>query len=158
VTISIERARADEAVVLAPVLTALCRRSKAHWGYPPDLLARWADDLQIEPAEIAADAVLVARTADDTIVGFARITARADHTQLKDLWVEPGSIGGGVGRSLWDAAVALARTLPHDELRFAADPNAEPFYRRMGARRTGSAASEVVDGRTLPLMAIDLRA
>jgi GNAT superfamily N-acetyltransferase len=158
VTVTIDRAEQDEADALAPVLTALCRRSKAHWGYPPDLLARWADDLHIDSADILADAVLVARTPDDAVVGFARIGARADHTQLKDLWVEPASMGTGVGRSLWDAAVALARSLPHHELRFAADPNAEPFYRRMGARRTGFAASEIVDGRTLPLMAFDLRA
>jgi GNAT superfamily N-acetyltransferase len=157
VTVTIERADEVEADLLAPVLTALCRRSKAHWGYPPDLLARWADDLHISPADIVADAVLVARTPDDVVVGFARLGARADHTQLKDLWVEPASIGTGLGRTLWDAAVALARTSPHDELRFAADPNAEPFYRHMGARRIGFAPSEVVDGRTLPLMAFDLR-
>ena len=54
VTVTIERADAAEADELAPVLTALCRRAKAHWGYPADLLARWADDLRIEPADIVA--------------------------------------------------------------------------------------------------------
>ncbi len=28
---------------------------------------------------------------------------RADHTQLKDLWVEPAAMGDGVGRALWDS-------------------------------------------------------
>jgi len=158
VTVTIERAGGDEADELAPVLTALCRRAKAHWGYAPALLVRWADDLRIEPADIVTDAVLVARSPDGGVAGFARITARVDHTQLKDLWVEPASMGTGVGRSLWEAAVVLARSLPFDELRFASDPNAEPFYVHMGARRTGFAPSEVVDGRTLPLMAFGLRA
>ena len=157
-TVTIERPDADEADRLAPILTALCRRAKASWGYPPELLARWADDLRIDAADIVADIVLVGRIQDTAIAGFARLAARPDHTQLKDLWVEPASMGSGVGRALWEAAVAHARTLPFDELRFAADPNAEAFYVHMGAHRTGYAPSEVVDGRTLPLMAFDLRA
>jgi GNAT superfamily N-acetyltransferase len=160
-TIVVRRAEPAEADALAPVLTALCRRSKAHWGYPPELLVRWADDLRIEPADIIRDQVLVATDSDAAdgdaaIAGFARVVERADHAQLADLWVEPTSMGTGVGRSLWSAAVNVARTLPSDELRFAADPNAEPFYERMGARRIGDLPSEVVQGRTLGLMAYDL--
>jgi Acetyltransferase (GNAT) domain len=68
------------------------------------------------------------------------------------------AMGAGVGRALWAAAVQVARTLPFDELRLAADPNAEQFYARMGARRIGEVGSEVVHGRRLPLMAFDLRA
>ena len=34
---------------------------------------------------------------------------------------------------------------------------AEGFYLRMGARRIGEEASEVVDGRQLPILLIDLR-
>ena len=156
-TVRITRASADEAETLAPVLTALCRRAKAHWGYPAELLARWANDLRIDAADIVADMVLVGRTPDTTIAGFARVTTRIDHAQLQDLWIEPAFMGTGCGRALWDAAVDVARTLPFDELRFAADPNAEPFYEHMGAHRTGFAPSEVIDGRTLPLMAFDLR-
>jgi GNAT superfamily N-acetyltransferase len=149
------------------VLTALCRRSKASWGYVPEVLARWTDDLRIEPVDILRDVVLIANAGTDAdsiadivpriVIGFARVAARSDHTQLKDLWVEPAAMGRGVGRALWDAAVAVARTLPSDELRFAADPNAEPFYERMGARRIGEVESEVVNGRRLPLMGLDLR-
>lgn len=157
-TVAIRRAEPTEADELAPVLTALCRRSKASWGYPTELLARWADDLRIDPDDITRDVVLVARTPDEAIGGFARVSARDDHTQLQDLWVEPACFGTGVGRALWDAAIGVARTLPFDELRLAADPNAEGFYERMGARRIGFAPSEVVNGRSLPLMGFDLRA
>lgn len=156
-TTTIRRVDAAEAADLAPLLTELCRRSKASWGYPPELLERWANDLRIETDDIVRDPVLVAEVLTGNIVGFARIAARTDHTQLKDLWVEPVAMGTGVGRALWTAAVEVARSLPFDELRLAADPNAEPFYVRMGARRIGLAPSEVVNGRTLPLMAFDLR-
>jgi GNAT superfamily N-acetyltransferase len=161
----IRRARADEAADLASVLTDLSRRSKAHWGYHPDLLRRWADDLSIRPEDIDQDAVLVAEVGADPgrIAGFARV-AEGSHTvaggpapaQLKDLWVEPADVGSGIGRALFVAASEVARTLPADQLLIVADPNAEGFYLRMGARRIGEEASEVVDGRRLPILLLDL--
>ncbi len=177
----VRRAGADEAEALAPLLTDLCRRSKAHWGYEPRLLARWADDLRVTPEDIARDVVLLAEVpsaevatgatpaaeasgaAPDRILGFARVTRGARTTlaapapaQLKDLWVEPGDIGAGVGRALFVAACEVARTLPADQLLIVADPNAEGFYLRMGARRIGEEASEVVDDRRLPILVLDL--
>jgi len=157
VPLIIARASADDAEMLAPTLTALCRRSKASWGYPAELLARWADDLRIAPVDIEHDAVLVCRRPSGPILGFSRVALRDDHSQLCDLWVEPGAMGMGVGRALWDAAVEVARALPFDQLHLDADPNAEPFYERMGARRIGEVDSEVVNGRRLPRMAFDLR-
>ncbi len=141
---------------MAPVLTALCRRAKAYWGYPEGLLERWADDLHIEPSDIVADTVLVAEAPNTTLLGWARISRRDDHSQLSDLWVDPAWMRTGVGRALWDAAVDVARTMPFAELRLAADPNAEPFYLHMGAHRIGEVPSEVVNGRRLPLMGFDL--
>lgn len=161
----IRRARADEAEALAPVLTDLCRRSKAHWGYEPGLLGRWLDDLSIRPEDIDRDAVLVAEVGDGPVrtAGFARVTEGArpaltgpGPAQLKDLWVEPGDIGSGVGRTLFAAACEVARTLPADQLLIVSDPNAEGFYLRMGARRIGEAASEAIDGRRLPMLLVDL--
>jgi GNAT superfamily N-acetyltransferase len=155
--------------VLAPVLTELCRRSKAHWGYEPDLLHRWAGDLAITAQDIDRDAVLVAELGDDDggapprIGGFARISrgtsAHLDHpapARLDDLWVEPDAMGAGVGRALFEASCEVARTLPADQMLIVSDPNAEGFYLRMGARRIGEEASEVVDGRQLPILLIDL--
>jgi GNAT superfamily N-acetyltransferase len=161
----IRRARPDEAHDLAPILTDLSRRSKAHWGYDQELLGRWLDDLSISPEDIDRDAVLVAEAGDASarIVGFARVTRGATPVvtasapaQLKDLWVEPRDIGSGVGRALFAAAREVARTLPADQLLIVADPNAEGFYLRMGARRVGEEASEVVDGRRLPILLLDL--
>src|SRR5262245_59115774 len=94
----IRRARPDEATALAPVLTDLCRRSKAHWGYDPELLERWADDLVVTAADIDRDAVLIAELEDaggattGRVAGFARVSrgigAHLDHpapAKLNDL-------------------------------------------------------------------------
>ncbi len=163
--------RCDEAEDLAPLLTVLARRSKAHWGYDAELLRRWADDLRITPQDIVRDVVLLAEVgaagappaAPVRLAGFARVTEEVRITlaapapaQLKDLWVEPGAIGEGVGRALFLAAREVARTLPSDQLLIVSDPNAEGFYLRMGARRIGEEASEVVDGRRLPILLLDL--
>jgi GNAT superfamily N-acetyltransferase len=165
----IRRARAEEGPTLAPLLTGLCRRSKAHWGYDPELLDRWASDLAISAADIDRDVVLVAELGTDDaasparIAGFARISqgtgSHLDHpapAKLNDLWVEPDDIGTGVGSALYEAACEVARTLPADRMLIVADPNAEGFYLRMGARRVGEEASEVVDGRQLPILLNDL--
>lgn len=164
-SLRIRRARAEEAVQLAPILTQLARRAKAQWGYDPELLRRWAEDLRVTPEDIDRDAVLVAEAGDgpDRVVGFARVSAGAPSStgdptpaQLKDLWVMPEDMGRGVGRALFAAACEVARTLPADRLVIVADPNAEGFYLRMGARRIGEEASEVVDGRQLPILLLDL--
>jgi GNAT superfamily N-acetyltransferase len=162
----IRRARAEEGAALAPVLTDLCRRAKAHWGYDQELLDRWASDLVITADDIDRHAVLVAELAHEgtpTIAGFARVSRGSDThlerpapAKLNDLWVEPTHIGTGVGRALFGAACEVARTLPANQLLIVSDPNAEGFYLRMGARRIGEEASEVVDGRQLPILLIDL--
>lgn len=165
----IRRAGPDEAEHLAPLLTDLCRRSKAHWGYDQALLERWSDDLRITPEDIVRDVVLLAEghapdgASSPRILGFARVTQGARTTlatpapaQLKDLWVEPGDIRSGVGRALFGAACEVARTLPADQLLIVSDPNAEGFYLRMGARRIGEEPSEVVEDRRLPILLLDL--
>ena len=82
----IRRARADEGGALAPVLTDLCRRSKAHWGYETELLERWAGDLAITAEDIDRDAVLVAELVDTDgtppprLAGFARISRGSGST------------------------------------------------------------------------------
>ena len=35
-----------------PQLAALALASKAVWGYPPELLAQWRDDLTLTPADL----------------------------------------------------------------------------------------------------------
>ncbi len=167
----IRHARHDEAGALASRLTALCHRSKAHWGYPPELLDRWAGDLRIDPTDIARDVVLVAETDDAAtptgpgspdgtglmLVGFARIGVVDPRiAQLHDLWVEPVAMGQGVGRALMEAAMEVARTLPAERLRIVADPNAEAFYARFGAVRVDEADSDVVAGRRLPILELEL--
>jgi GNAT superfamily N-acetyltransferase len=62
-------------------------------------------------------------------------------------------MGRGFGRALFQRAVEEAKSLGLPEFEIEADPNAEAFYRRMGAERVGTSVTEI-DGerRELPLL------
>ena len=77
--------------------------------------------------------------------------------ELDALFVEPAAMGQGVGRRLWQHAVATAATLGYSEIVLQSDPQAEGFYLAMGARRAGESESTVMPGRMLPLMRFRLR-
>jgi len=136
------------------VLTSLARRAKAHWAYPPELLARFLEDLVVSEAAIADHEVWVLDGGGGP-VGFHRVVV-GEPAVLEDLWLEPASIGAGHGRRLWLHAVEVARRSGASAIELDADPNAVGFYVRMGASHIGDTPSAVVPGRTLPRMRADL--
>ena len=62
-------------------------------------------------------------------------------------------MGTGVGRALFDHAMKTAAAAGAAAVKIEADPHAEGFYERMGARRIGEEVYEL-DGqrRVLPLL------
>ena len=133
-------------------LTALCRRSKAHWGYDAEFMRRSADALAVKPAAIAQGLVVVA---DDGGVpkGVAAVEPMEEDGvfDLTLLFVEPDAMGRGIGRTLFDAASAMAGSHGGTTMSILTDPSAAPFYEQMGARRVGEAPSDAIPGRVLPL-------
>jgi predicted N-acetyltransferase YhbS len=65
-------------------------------------------------------------------------------------------MGRGVGRALLRDAVDRARLAGARTLHIEADPYAEAFYLRFGARRVGEVPSGSLAGRMLPLLVVDL--
>lgn len=148
VDFAIRPARAGE----APILTQLCIRSKAHWGYDATFMAAAVRLLRISEREIAVGGVLVALMAE-VPCGVASIVPlrRVHWCELSHLFVAPERFGRGIGRALFDAAVALAAARGASHISILSDPNAAAFYERLGARRRGQAPSGVVRNRMLPL-------
>jgi len=148
--LTIRLARAEE----ADDLSALCKRSKAHWGYDADFMRLSETALTIAPDFIASGRVLVAEGADGKLLGVASVAPMEESGMfdLVHLFVEPGLIGSGVGRALFAAAAALAKRHGAARLSILADPFAAAFYRRMGARDIGEAPSDAIPGRMLPLL------
>lgn len=141
----------------AELLTELCLRSKAVWGYDADFMQACSSELTIRPADLAGDAFRVALV-DDAIVGVAEIAVTGGDAELAKLFIAPGTIGTGVGKTLFAWAVNEARARGAMRLWIEADPDAAAFYRRMGATDAGSVPSGSIPGRFLPRLRFDLQA
>jgi GNAT superfamily N-acetyltransferase len=138
-------------------LTALCVRSKAHWGYDAAFMKVSAAALNVNEDDIAAGRVLVAVGDAGRVIGVACVVPDGKTSDLDALFVDPPAIGSGAGRALFDAAVALAREQGARRMTILADPNAAAFYERMGARYLRHAPSDAIPGRTLPFYEYDLQ-
>jgi GNAT superfamily N-acetyltransferase len=89
---------------------------------------------------------------DGEPAGFYFLSIEGKQAELELLYVSPIAMGKGYGKVLFQTAERLAVEHGCFCLRIEADPNAVGFYKRMGARQTGWARSEVDDVRELPLM------
>jgi GNAT superfamily N-acetyltransferase len=137
-------------------LTALCVRSKAHWGYDAAFMKLSAAALAVNEDDIVAGRVLVAVDDAGRVVGMACVLSEGETADLDALFIDPPAIGSGAGRALFDAAVASARRQGARHMTILADPNAAAFYERMGARFLRNAPSDAIPGRILPFYEYDL--
>jgi GNAT superfamily N-acetyltransferase len=141
----------------AALLTALCVRSKAHWGYDAAFMKLSAAALVVNEDDIAAGRVLVAADDADRVIGMACVLPEGETADLDALFIDPPAIGSGAGRALFEAALILARRQGARRMTILADPNAAAFYERMGARYLRNAPSDAIPGRTLPFYEYDLQ-
>ena len=140
-----------------PLLSALCLRSKASWGYGAAFMAACRTELTIRPEELRTTLLRVAEGLVGP-VGVAQVSVRDSQAELLKLFVDPEWQKGGIGRRLLAWAVETARGLGADEMIIEADPGAVPFYLRMGASEAGWAPSESIPGRRLPRLVLRLPA
>jgi GNAT superfamily N-acetyltransferase len=167
---------------LAGALTAIALAGKRHWRYPERWIEAWTPQLTVSEAYVAAHPTFAmiaggsggsggsgsARSAEIAGSGgsdagggpvgfYALVPGDGGRVQLDHLWLLPDWIGRGLGRILFEHALACAAGLGADTVWLEAEPNAEPFYRHMGARRAGRRVTEIEGtARVLPLLEIDL--
>ena len=150
--VTVRRAVAGEAAALS----ALCRRSKAHWGYDDAFMALCADTLTVSQTAIAEGRVMVAEDERGVAVGVAAVDVAPAPPDLDLFFVAPEAMGRGVGQRLMTAVVADLRTRGYETLEILSDPHAEAFYRGIGAVRVGAAPSDAIPGRRLPRLRLSL--
>lgn len=142
----------------ADALTEIAHAAKRHWGYPERWIESWRGILTMRP-EFIAENLAYSAIEEGRAVGFYLLTTEADGLHLDHLWIAPHAMGRGIGRTLFEHAVKQTRRLGHRALKIEADPNAEGFYARMGARRVGATATEIEgQRRELPLLLYELDA
>ena len=120
----------------------------AHLYTPEDLAAFLS--VEHTPAKVAAEiadpGMLVQLAADDdgTLLGFCKLTLKsslAGHgtaqapLELKQLYLDPARIGGGIGAALMDWTLDVARQRGADEIQlsvWSGNAGAQRFYARYG--------------------------
>ncbi len=139
-------------------LTALARRSKAHWGYSAEFLTACEDELTYTAEQIRAPGWRFGvGEVGGACVGFYALVRRSpEETELEALFVEPVHIGRGHGGRLLEHAKAAAAADGAARLLIQGDPNAAGFYEAAGGVLVGRRESGSVPGRHLPLYALDL--
>ena len=137
-------------------LTDIAHAAKRHWGYPPEWIALWRDDL-VFAAESFNRWRIFCAVGGGGVVGVCSVSHDGPQAELENIWVLPEFIGQGIGRALFQHAAGQARRDGCRRLRIVSDPHAEAFYVKLGARRAGSVASKP-EGRRLPCLEYDLRA
>ncbi|WP_271606304.1 GNAT family N-acetyltransferase [Bradyrhizobium sp. CCBAU 11434] len=125
------------------------------WGYDKDFIEACRSELTIEPGDMRSSAIAVAEQ-DRQIVGITQIKVTGDEADLLKLFVEPTMLRGGVGTKLFHWAISQAARMGAERMSIEADPDAAPFYRRMGAKDCGLAPSGSIPGRMLPKLVREL--
>ncbi|QUL38081.1 GNAT family N-acetyltransferase [Erythrobacter sp. JK5] len=138
-----------------PAASALCLRSKAHWGYDQAFIDACRNELTLTPADLAESAVALALSGD-TMVGLGQISHKSGVAELDKLFVEPEWIGRGIGKVLFDWSTGKARSLGARTMLVTADPYAVPFYEKMGFELIGEEPSASIPGRVLPVYRLTL--
>ena len=138
-------------------LTQIAHDAKRYWGYPEHWIKHWESELTISSDFVNENDVYV-MAGDDEVRGFYALVVRNDKAELEHLWVAPKHIGSGVGKELFVHAMQRAASRNVSEVEISADPNAEGFYKKMGAHRIGDVQADMDDKpRTIPRMSVKPR-
>jgi GNAT superfamily N-acetyltransferase len=149
----------------AGILTKISFESKGHWGYPKAFFDLWTDELTISSDDIQNNDVFVVEK-EGAIVGYYSIVELTDDIDvsgirinkgfwLEHMFIEPSSIGKGIGTKMFDHLRDRCRSRGITELGILADPNSKGFYEKMGCEYKGEYPSSI-KGRTTPLLRLKL--
>lgn len=134
------------------ILTALVLRSKAHWGYDQHFMDACRAELTLTEVDLLRREFWVAEH-DGAPVGVVEVTVDGTSGEIEKLFVDPAAMGLGVGRCLMEAALEKLREAGAISVTVASDPQAAPFYERMGFELVGTVPSGSIAGRSLPQLA-----
>jgi GNAT superfamily N-acetyltransferase len=139
----------------ADALTHIAFAAKRYWGYPESWIQHWRDSLTITREFVRNNGVYAAVSGGGPCAFYA-LTGAGGELELEHLWVSPGWIGSGVGRLLFEHAMREAARRGASAVAIEADPNAEGFYLRMGARCVGENVFEIEgQKRKLPPLIVE---
>jgi GNAT superfamily N-acetyltransferase len=140
----------------ADALTKITLAAKRHWNYPEHWMQIWLPMLVILPDYISTHETWMAQV-NSRPVAYYSLKQTANELWLDNLWVLPEHMGRGIGKQLFQHAIERGCSYGASVLKIEADPNAESFYKRMGAKKIDEHHGEVAgQPRILPVLEIAL--
>jgi len=137
-------------------LTEIAISAKRHWNYPEAWIQHWLPQLTISSEYISMNEVWMMVDKEEPIA-FYSLSQDEEGYELGHLWVSPEYIGQGIGKQLFGHAFERCKLLNISTLKIYADPNAQSFYEKMGAKKVSEYHSELFgQDRVLPVMEIRL--
>lgn len=134
------------------ILTEVALRAKAYWGYDKEFLEKCRQELTITKEFINNNPIYVVED-ENNILGFYGLNIEdSNEIYLEYIFLEPNVIGKGIGKMLWRHMDGVCHQLKIKEIKIVAEPLAEKFYLKMGAKSIDRIESSVSKGRMLPLM------
>jgi GNAT superfamily N-acetyltransferase len=150
--INISRATPND----ADSLTQIAISAKRHWNYPEAWIQHWLPQLTISVEYISTNEVWI-MTNEGKPIAFYALSQDEEGYELGHLWVLPEYIGKGIGKQLMNHAFERCKLLNITALKIYADPNAQTFYEKMGAKKISEYHSDLFgEDRVLPVMEIEL--
>lgn len=140
----------------AEILTTITLAAKRHWNYPESWIQLWLPSLTITSAYILKHETWAA-IIDKECAGYYSLKYENESLWLDNLWVLPEFMGQGIGKQLFQHALERSRAQGVYNIKIESDPNAQTFYEKMGARKTGEYQIQIEgQPRALPVMEINL--
>lgn len=142
-----------------PLLTELSLRSKSFWQYTPEFLEKCRPHLEIDEAYILHWPVIVLSGTEQSrskIIGYYSLKIIGSEKRLDNLWLDLPFIGKGYGRLAMEHSKEVARQLGWDHFYLASEPNAVPFYKKLGGTLVGRVQSKLDEKLKLPHMKFSL--
>ena len=142
----------------AQALSSLAFRSKAYWGYDIDFMKRCKSELTYSAEDIEAPRFRfqLCELDGEPVAFYALELLGEGRAELEALFVKPELIGKGLGKYLVEHVESECRLLDVKQVTIQGDPNAEDFYRSIGAVAAGYRESASIPGRFLPVFTLSV--
>jgi GNAT superfamily N-acetyltransferase len=135
-----------------PRLTEIAIESKAYWGYTPEQIESWREDLTVS-LERFQKWDICKFVVNDDIAGFYCLNLHEGDgvSCLEFLFILPKFIGKAIGSQLLQHAFQKSKEEKKYTMKVLSDPNAASFYAKYGFVETSKEES-AIPGRYLPWM------
>ncbi len=136
-------------------LSGLTKRSKAFWGYSPELMSLWDEELTLKSDYFEQHIVFAAWQADHILGYYSYYQTGPSAVHMDNLFIDPTVIRKKIGTILMQHFLNRITSHTIQKITLHADPHSEAFYTHFGFQVIGQYPSSVPN-RALPIMELIL--